>query len=207
MRFFQINFLIFFILLTSCSLKTTKGLIKQKSTITSFKNTYFANSKKDYIYKSKIDIYGNYFGGIIIIKKIAYDHHRIVFTTEFGSKIFDFEFKKHTFKKNFIIPDLDKKLIINTLKNDFEILVKEDAKITNSYLKKECVLYESEFNNKYNFYFVNKKDNQLKKIIHASKSKEKIEFLFTKIVKNTATKINIYHKNIKLKVQLNLISK
>lgn len=56
-------------LLCSCSLKTTRNLVEANTSSTNIiTNPYFSNPNKDYVYKSKIDVYGNHFGGILIIK-------------------------------------------------------------------------------------------------------------------------------------------
>ena len=81
-RFLVISFVL--ILCNSCALKTTEGLRSAPITKTEITNPYFSSSAIDYIYKAKIDIYGKYFGGILIIKKVTDDMHRVVFTTEFG---------------------------------------------------------------------------------------------------------------------------
>lgn len=207
MRFSQISSLflvvIFFV---SCSLATTKNLVEQKSSISVYKNPYFSDTNKDYIYKTKIDIYGNYFGGIMIFKKLGINHHRIVFTTEFGSKIFDFEINNDTFTKNYIIDDLDRKLIVNTLEKDFKILLTENSAITNSFTQPNFTIFQSSISNRYNFFFVNATNNQLTKIAHTSKHKEKVIFLFSEITNNIAKKVQIQHKNINLNINLNYIN-
>ena len=91
MRFFLTSFFLLLVL-SSCSLKTTEGLRETPKTQSEIENPYFSDSSKDYVYKAKIDIYGKYFGGILILKKVGDRSHRVVFTTEFGNKIFDFLF-------------------------------------------------------------------------------------------------------------------
>lgn len=206
MRFFQISCVFVFLIFTSCSLKTTQGLVKESSTSTSFQNVYFSDIQKDYVYKSTIEVYGNYFGGIMIFKKIKNNHHRIVFTTEFGNKIFDFELENGQFKKNFIIEKLDRKFIVNTLKRDFQILLKEKSKVLNSYRQNSVKVYQTAINKRYNFYFVNAKDRILEKIVHTSKFKEKTDFIFKNIEDNIAKIIIITHKDIKLKIKLKYIN-
>lgn len=206
MRYSLTNLLFLVLLFGSCSLKTTKGLLKEKSNLSNFKNVYFSDVSKDYVYKTKIDIYDNYFGGIMIFKKIGENHHRVVFTTEFGNKIFDFEFDNGIFKKNSIIDDLDKKLIVNTLKNDFKILLKENNTIINQYKDGNSKIYESKLDNRYNFFYVSDTTKELKKIVHTSKFKEKIAIVFTSVENTIAKKININHKNIQLNINLHYIS-
>ena len=101
-RFLAISFLASF-LLVSCSLKTTEGLRQVHFNKTVVENPYFSNPEIDYVYKAKIEVYKKNFGGILIIKKTGPESHRVVFTTEFGSKLFDFQFEGDTFTKNFIV--------------------------------------------------------------------------------------------------------
>ncbi len=67
MRYLPISIL--FLLITSCSLQTTKNLIAKEVSQIVVENPYFSNIDTDYIYKAKIDVYGKNFGGILIIKK------------------------------------------------------------------------------------------------------------------------------------------
>ena len=79
------------ILFISCASYPKKNGFKA-SEGQNFENPYFSDASKDYIYKANIEAFGNFFGGIFIVKKLGEDHHRIAFTTEMGNKIFDFTF-------------------------------------------------------------------------------------------------------------------
>jgi len=166
-------------------------------------NPYFSNPASDYIYKAKIDIYGRYFGGILIIKKVGDNSHRVVFTTEFGSKIFDFLYEGNTFTKNFMLEDLDKKIIVNTLQKDFKILVSEKVDVERQYRSQKHWVYKMKADNRFNFYFVEKTNNSLERIVNTSKTREKVEILFTSEVNNVAQKIFINHSNMNLTIDLN----
>src|SRR5690606_11353169 len=117
-------------------------------------------------------------------------------TTEFGSKLFDFQFEGDTFTKNFVVEELDKKFIINILKDDFKLLVNEKAKILEDYESENQRIYKTHNDERYNFYFINAGTGQLQKIVNTSKKKEKMEIDFTssdgKIANTNA--IN-HHKN------------
>jgi hypothetical protein len=73
-----------------------------------------------------MDIYKNHVSGILIIKKISETTHRVVLTSDFGNKLIDFEISEDDFKLNYVLPDLDKKIVINFLKNDFQQLLKRN---------------------------------------------------------------------------------
>jgi len=205
MQFLKISLFLF--LFSSCSLKTTEGLRTTLVSKTQVENLYFSDHAQDYIYKAKIDIYGRYFGGILIIKKLKKNTHRVVFTTEFGSKVFDFLYEGDTFTKNFIVPDIDKKFIVNTLQKDFKILISETAQVKEQFELEEIDVYKSEADKRFNFYFFNKENQRLEKIVNTSKSKEKVTILFTSKTENIAEKIAINHNNIKLSIDLDYFKK
>ncbi|PID70019.1 MAG: hypothetical protein CR985_03150 [Flavobacteriales bacterium] len=182
MKFLRTNMLVMF-LLSACTVSTVKHLKETSTDITSFKNPYFADAEKDYVYKTNITAYSHQFGGLMIIKKMANRHHRIVFTTEMGNKMFDAELNNGNFKINFIVEQLDRKALIHTLEKDFSILLQDKDK-------------------RFNYYFTNKTNRQLEKIINTTKTKEKVEISFKSKDGLTADFVLIEHKDIKLKVQL-----
>ncbi|MCF6346969.1 MAG: hypothetical protein L3J20_01550 [Flavobacteriaceae bacterium] len=191
--------------LTSCTLVTTKNLVRAPIVKAEYQNLYFSNTNTDYVYKSKIDVYGNYFGGILIIKKIDKSHHRVVLTTEFGSKVFDFEFQNDNFKVNSILEELNRKMIVNTLKKDFQLLLNEQISVTKEYKNADYTIYQSQNKKRFNFYFINNKTADLEKLINTSKTKEKVIIIFNNIDGKLAKKILIAHKSIKLKITLNYL--
>ncbi len=199
MRFFQISILI--IVLTSCSTVTEKYVLKNKNTVFEVQNNYFSNTQEDYIYKAQISIYGNHLGGILIIKPLAKKHHRIVFTTEFGGKIFDIELKNGQLFKNKVIKKLDKVFIINTLKKDFQILLQEKVQVLKTYLSGENTIYQTEKGKQFNLYFYDK-NNQLFEIQNTTKYKKKVMILFSNFEEEKPKSVSIIHRNIKLTIDL-----
>lgn len=204
-RFLLSSFLMFCLL--SCGPKITKDLTAVPITKTQITNPYFADDSQDYIYKAKLDIYGNYFGGILIIKKISEEKHRVVFTTEFGSKIFDFLYDGDTFTKNFILPDLDKKIVVNTLKKDFEILISENHIVEKQFMNSAYNVYKTSNNTGNNYYFVNTVLKESMMILNSPNKRTKIKFVLDDIVENIAQTIYIRHNNIKLSIALKYLKK
>ena len=124
-------------------------------------NPYFSSTANDYVYKAKINAFDKSFGGIFIVKKLKHEQHRVVFTTEMGNTIFDFEFQGDELKINRILPEMDKKLLINLLKMDFLVLIKESAPTLRSYSKENSMLKEVDLLSKKHYYAI--EDGQLKK--------------------------------------------
>ncbi|TEB41157.1 hypothetical protein D0809_26950, partial [Flavobacterium circumlabens] len=134
--------------------------------------------KTDYVYKTNITVYGNEMSGIFIAKKINDSIHRVVFTTEFGNKLLDFEISDKSFKVNSIVSELDRKILINTLRDDFRLLLKKEYLIQEQFENESDNIYKSADGNRDNYLFLSKKDQKLEKVIHASKTKEKITLTF-----------------------------
>ncbi len=196
----------FSVLLFSCKPYEITNAVKKETSIKEFQNQYFANPEMDYVYKAHIDVYGNELSGIFIAKRINDSIHRVVFTTDFGNKLLDFELSETDFKVNYIMEDLDKKMVVNTLRDDFRLLLRVDYSIVESLDNEEYYIYKSADKKRFNYFFVNKTDGKLVKLINASKCKEKVVFEFASENSTFAENITILHKNIKLKIELNQIS-
>lgn len=200
-RYLTINILLL-ALLASCSLRTTEGLRQVAFTQTEVENPYFSNPQRDYVYRAKIDLYRKNFSGILIIKKIGATAHRIVFTTEFGSKLFDFEMDGNTFTKHAILEDMDKEMVVNLLREDFHILLTEKAKVVAVYESPTQRIYKTESGDGFNFYFMSNQAHQLQKIVNTTKTKERVTMEFFPAAPNLADSVAITHKNLKLAIGL-----
>lgn len=204
MRYLIIN--IFFIAVSCTSyVKKKKYDNSPHHTIMSITNPYFSDVSKDYVYKAKIKVYSKSFSGIFIVKKLGKHNHRVVFTTEMGSKIFDFSFYNDEFKVNYVLDELDKKILLNILEKDFRVLVRESEFVISEFEKMNSSLYKTQIlNNTYYYEFSD--GNNLTGIYRVSNSKEKVQFLFSDIHEVTAKNIQILHKNIKLDIILKSIN-
>jgi len=202
---FLINSCIFLLFL-SCSQPTTKGLLEQKSDKKEVYNNYFSNSDIDYIYKAKLQIFDNRFGGILIIKRIDKEHYRIVFTTEFGNKLFDLDYDGDSFQVKYIVDELNKNRFTNILQHDFQLLIQQNNLVEKEFISKAHVIYRSNLTNNSNYYFYLQSDNKLKKIVRASKRKEKLTIEFDNIESQIAKKISLIHHNFDMRIDLIFIN-
>ena len=202
MRFLLISICFIFVSCGSFSKKQNFQLDHSATKI--IENPYFSDQAKDYVYKASIDVYDNSFGGLLIIKKMSEQEHRIAFTTEMGNKLFDFSFFKDNFKVNFILDELNKKILINILKKDFNVLITENLSVLNVFTEDNNRIFETSINeNKYYYYF---SGSQLNQVIKTKNGKENVRFLFSKINNHLAKDIEITHNNIKLQIKLKSIT-
>ncbi|MCX6204777.1 MAG: hypothetical protein NTZ19_00810 [Bacteroidetes bacterium] len=76
------------------------------------------------LFNTNVDVVGNHFSGLLLIKKMPDSSTRIVFSNEVGFKFFDFEFKNDfSFKVYSIVEQMNKKAVITTLQKDFELVL------------------------------------------------------------------------------------
>lgn len=190
-----------FILFTSCKtyrLNDVKPITASEKTV---ENLYFS-SKEDYVYKCQMDIYKNHVSGILIIKKIDATIHRVVLTSDFGNKLIDFELSEQNFKLNYVLPDLDKKIVINFLRNDFQELLKQDYPVSESFENETDAIHLSRSGKKTYYLFFNKETHLLKQIVYTKDNKEKIDFTFDAKKHIFADSLNLQHKDFKINIKL-----
>ena len=202
-RFLLQSFLYSLIFLLFVSCKTYK-LTDVKSVPNSEKiveNLYFS-SNEDYVYKCQMDIYKNHVSGILIIKKINENTHRVALTSDFGNKLIDFEVSDNDFKLNYVLPDLDKKIVINFLKNDFQQLLKQKYPVSESFENENSKIYLSKIDKETYYLFFNKENDLLKQIIYTKNNKEKIDFTFDAKKHIFADSLNLQHKDFKINIKL-----
>lgn len=204
MRFLIISS--FFVLFISCKTYEIPNATKIESNQKNFQNLYFSDSEKDYVYKASIEVYGKQLGGIFVAKKMNDTLHRAVLTTDFGNTLLDFEVSENSFKVNYCVDELNKKIVLNTLKNDFRLVFRQNHFIEEVFENKENTIYKVKDGKRFNYLIENISEQKLIQLIHTSKTKEKVVIRFEGKNTTFAEKINIEHKNIKLKIELNQIS-
>ncbi len=169
-------------------------------------NLYFSNKETDYLYKAQISIYGNDISGILIIKKISENNHRVVMTTDFGNKMLDFEISQKHFKVNYLVPDLDREMVKKFLEKDFRMLLNEKYTVSEGFENQNFKIYTSKTGDEKYYLFKEKNSDLLKKIIFTEGGKEKINFSFEAKNPIFADEIELIHKDFKIKINIKKIS-
>lgn len=165
---------------------------------------YFSNPETDYVYKAGIDVFDNHFSGLLIVKKTDENTHRVVFTTEMGSKIFDFSFQGNLFTINYIQDDLNRKLLLKILEQDFRTLVCENPTIAKGYTLENNSVLEGNINGETHYFYLDG-TGQLVKTVFPKKGKASITYSFSKINSDIAREIIINHQSFNLKIILKSI--
>ena len=97
------------------------------------KNPHFSVGEQ-YLYRATITAYGHTFSGLLAAKITADSAWRVALTTDFGNTLFDIEKKEGRVEVNYALPDLNRKVIINTLTADFQKLLQTHFVVIQKYV-------------------------------------------------------------------------
>lgn len=196
-------------ILTSCS-APYKNLTKTELPNSEIKNIPYAlpYSEKTLIYKTDINFYKNNISGLLIIKKTDENIYRIALTTQFGLKIFDFELNQGTLNVKYCIESLNKKVIINTFQDDFNLLlmqiIPEKIYTIEDPMQNQKIWQLK--NGKLNFnYILNVESEKIENITIRKRNSKKISVGLHEYKGNIPGSISLEHHTIKLNMNLKLI--
>jgi hypothetical protein len=202
--------ILIFLLITSACSNPYKDLTKTEYSVSDIQQIPFTLpfSEKVLIFKTNINFYKNDISGLLIIKKTKDNIYRIVLTTQFGLKIFDFELNHGVLNVNHCIEYLNKKVIINTLQTDFNLLLMQNKTeaiyfIENIDLNQNIWKFTS---GKINHYYIQDTESgKIENISSKKRNSEKISIDLYNYKENIPGNIILEHRNIKLKMNLKLI--
>jgi hypothetical protein len=125
MRHYRIIFLLLSSsLLSSCAYHKLASYKKQTDLLISTSNLQpvipEANAVK---YKASIDVLNKHFTGLIVLKQTDADTKHLVFVTELGMRMFDFEMKGDSMKPVFVFDALNKPKLIKALVMNFRTIL------------------------------------------------------------------------------------
>ena len=156
------------------------------------------------VYKTHIQYKEKDMSGLLLIRQGQDSTFRIAFVTEVGMKIFEFKFyprKKHNFEMISILSWLDRKIIINTLRRDFESLFMTFAAYTKARQKDNTLVYCHEGKRIYSL-----ENGRITTMLrkHLGLKKEEISITNTDD-KPVPVRIGIQHLGAELSIKMELI--
>jgi hypothetical protein len=160
------------------------------------------NSNNSLLYKAKIDLYNKHYSGLVVLKQTDQNTSHLIFVTEIGMKMFDFEIRDGFFKPQYIFEPLNKPKITRLLESDLRLvllqgLVNKEAQL---YRKKERQVYKIANNPRY-FYTVDPDSKTVERIIVRGTffTKKKVRYLYDR---DFAGQIRLKHTGlIRLKME------
>nr|WP_317630676.1 hypothetical protein [uncultured Flavobacterium sp.] len=192
-----LHFSLVLILFASC--KSYQPNANFKPLVKTVQNTYFSDSNSEFVYNTKIEALGNTITGLLVIKPVQNNQHRVLLTTEFGNTLLDLTINENSYSKNYAIPDLDRKVILNLLSRDFRIMLTQYWQVNQVANQNTDTIYKSEKNN--NNYYLTYKNEQLQTIEFA-KSKQKLKISYLDVTQNKVQKIKLTHLDFNIEIEL-----
>jgi hypothetical protein len=170
----------------------------------------FGDHFNSFLFKTNISIYGTDFSGLLVTKQMQPADYRVIFTTELGMKLFDFEFTDTAFTLHYCVPQFNRPALLKTIQQDIEILLMnhlDSAKVHYFTDKQKVYTIGKITSGKFtNYYFLDNKE-QLIKIEHAKGRAKKTTFTLDNYMEDIPGQMLIQHHNIKLKIALTLLKK
>jgi hypothetical protein len=170
----------------------------------------FGDHFNSFLFKTNISIYGKDFSGLLVTKQMQPADYRVIFTTELGMKLFDFEFTDTAFTLHYCVPQFNRPALLKTIQQDIEILLMnhlDPAKV--HYLtdkQKTCMIGKITSGKFSDYYFLDGKEQPVK-IEHAKGRVKKTTFTLDNYTEDIPGHMLIQHHNIKLKIELTLLKK
>jgi hypothetical protein len=201
---------LFITLIISCS-PIHNYELKRRQIVTESDIRTIINKDNSLLYKAKINFFNKYYSGLILLKKTDSITSHLVFVTELGMKMFDFEIQNNQFKLNYVFEPLNKPDILKTIESDFKLILLQNL------LNNSVSVFEKNENDnsiylaknkklKY-YYFVNTNTHSVTKTIVKGKVfiKEKVSYIYNESL--IAKQIKLKHKGIiRLRIELNDIT-
>lgn len=198
-------------LLTVLILQACSNSYKNLQAISNAKNDCvikFQPKFKRVLYNTQVNILHTHLSGLLLIKQMPDSSTRFVFSTETGFKFFDFEFDNAgTFTVHYIIDKMNRKAVVNTLRNDFELaLMKHIANREPAILKKDdLVFYRYTNNNAFDYYITDSSCNKLVRIEKAGKKKSSMQMIMNNYSNGIPDTIGITHSHLNFDIGLKLL--
>ena len=198
-------------LFLGCSLGHYKKLVPVAPSDISPLKPVFGDHFNSFLFQTHITLYGKDFSGLLITKQMQPADYRLIFTTELGMKLFDFEFTDTAFKLHYCIPQFNRPALLKTIQQDMKTIlmsgvssqpVEQFSDTHNNFLISK--IKQEHFTN---YYFKEKSSGHILKIEHAKKQIKKTTFALENYTEDIPGSIRVQHHNIKLNIELTLLKK
>jgi hypothetical protein len=160
-------------------------------------------------FTASIDVVGKHLSGLLFVKKMDDKSYRVVFTNEIGVEFFDFGFDASgAFKVYDVIPQLDKKAVINTLRKDFELMLGLPFRGTPEAFEQGDEIYYRYNQKKEAAYFITDRDcASLQRMELGSSRKKKVTVMLSGNELEAPDSVSIHHHIFGMDIRLKKLVK
>ncbi|WP_225859812.1 MULTISPECIES: hypothetical protein [Chitinophaga] len=156
------------------------------------------------LYSTQVDVLKHHLSGLLFFKQMPDSSLRIVFTNEVGFKFFDFAFAQDgNFTKHYMMPKMDKAIIVNALRKDFELVLLNPDYRQAQLLRDSNYQYVKMPTEKgANYYITDPHCTRLERIEKSSDRKAVVKVWMSHYQDGVPDSICIQHQNFKFNISL-----
>ncbi|MBN2275256.1 MAG: hypothetical protein JXR41_12275 [Bacteroidales bacterium] len=169
---------------------------------------WFQGEDNPVLYKANVDFYRNHFSGLMVIKPVSDESHRVLFITELGIKIFDLElFRNGDYNLHYCLDALNKKSVVRTLKNDLALMIyhrPDKDKNMKAYVNplNDRIIFRQRTGLGARYYFKRADRTNADTIIQTSCTGKKVNLQFYGMTDNLIDSVMISHYKLKLDIHI-----
>jgi hypothetical protein len=161
------------------------------------------------LYRTRVDLTGNHLSGILLIKLMPDSSTRMVLSNEMGFSYFDFAFAADgSFRVFYILPKMNKKAVITTLRKDFELVLMQHLDSQQPQIRRREGLTYYRFPQASGSYYYITTNNcgQLVRMERAGRHKPVVAAVMSGSGQGVPDSIGITHNNFNFTIGLKKIS-
>jgi len=198
------------LLSSSCAISKYKHINSSNQVVISEREITPVFSKaKASKYKGTIDVLKNHLSGIVIIKQTDSITTHIIFVTEIGMKMFDFEWKNNVMKTVYVFEPINKEPLVSALSENFkqmfllDVFDKQADLLSNQKVKSFYSLKEA----KHRFLTTDSTNTLISQnVFHKNKKDRFINYIFDTQTKTYTQIKSTQFGLVKIKTELNIIN-
>jgi hypothetical protein len=197
------------LLLCACHPGHYNKLKKAESPAIASPQPLFGDNFNSFLFKTNLRVYGKDFSGLLVTKQLSPGDYRVIFTTELGLKLFDFEFRDTSFTLHYCVPSFNRPKLLALIQNDIAVLLmneKAASYIPLTGAEIQGMVFRLDKGERQNYYFTDAAA-VVTRIEQAKKRSKKVIFTLSDRKDNFPGHIVVQHYDAKLRIELNLLKK
>ncbi|MEC4113277.1 hypothetical protein [Myroides pelagicus] len=164
-------------------------------------NSYFAKIGEEHIFRANITLFKNELSGLIVIKRIDDQQHRVVLTSDFGNTLFDFSIYSDKYAVNYAMSDINKKFILSILARDFQLFTATRLPVMKKRSLGDEIVYLGKYNKLKNVVVWDNPLARVSRLVYGTPKKAKAVYNYTESEDGKAI-LSIEHYNFPMRIKL-----
>lgn len=194
--------------LASCG-SAYKGLQRTDADAASCLEKFRPKIDSPALYSTQVDILQHHLSGLLYFRPMDNGSMRVLFMSEMGMKFFDFEFTKDgSFIKHYMLPKMDKKAVVKTLRKDFDmVLMRRDPATAKTFTGNGLRYTAFDLPKGKIYYITDTACTQLVRVENGSRRKPVVDVWLKQYRNGVPDSIDIRHHAVKFNISLQRVEK